>query len=126
MNCCTHLRIKNYAKSRWCLDELLLILEQRRNFNHFVLPVFLSRQSFPSQESTRKLRHTIVVEEGVKGSKWTKYNVNRWKAALAEVANLAGMIVSGSETDIIAKIVDTIDCKLDLKLVSTPAHKARS
>ncbi|KAM0031146.1 putative TIR domain-containing protein [Helianthus debilis subsp. tardiflorus] len=34
---------ENYATSTWCLDELLLILEQRRECNHFVLPVFLSR-----------------------------------------------------------------------------------
>ncbi|KAL7592024.1 disease resistance protein RPV1 [Lactuca sativa] len=31
---------EKYANSRWCLDELLLILVQRRSFNHFVLPVF--------------------------------------------------------------------------------------
>ncbi|KAJ9552012.1 hypothetical protein OSB04_016057 [Centaurea solstitialis] len=112
---------ENYAKSRWCLDELLLILEQRRmNFNHFVLPVFYHVD--PSDIRDQRESFTIEVDEVVEGSKWTRYKVDRWKKALAEVANLTGMVVSGSEADFIGKIVDTIERKLDLKLVSTPAH----
>ncbi|KAI3742253.1 hypothetical protein L1987_59933 [Smallanthus sonchifolius] len=105
---------KNYAESGWCLDELVLILEQRQNINHFVLPVFYHVD--PSD--VRNHRQSFSIE----GSKWTEVQVNPWKAALTEVSNLAGMTVSGSETDIIAKIVDTVYRKLDLKLLSTPAH----
>ncbi|CAH1449172.1 unnamed protein product [Lactuca virosa] len=111
---------EKYANSSWCLDELVLILEQRRSINHFVLPVFYHVD--PSDVRNHRRRFAIEVEEGVEGSKWTEYNVNRWKVALSEVANLTGMVYSGSETEFIAKVVDTIDCKLDLKLVTTPAH----
>ncbi|KAL7205660.1 hypothetical protein ACSBR2_018562 [Camellia fascicularis] len=31
---------KEYASSRWCLDELLMILECKRTSKHMVLPVF--------------------------------------------------------------------------------------
>ncbi|KAM7474440.1 hypothetical protein LguiB_021683 [Lonicera macranthoides] len=31
---------KDYASSTWCLDELVMILEQRRISGHVVLPVF--------------------------------------------------------------------------------------
>ncbi|GJS52439.1 hypothetical protein Tco_0625801 [Tanacetum coccineum] len=31
---------KNYASSTWCLNELVLILEQHMKFNHIVIPVF--------------------------------------------------------------------------------------
>ncbi|KAI3683211.1 hypothetical protein L1987_83711 [Smallanthus sonchifolius] len=31
---------ENYANSTWCLDELVLILEQKRNSNRIVIPVF--------------------------------------------------------------------------------------
>ncbi|XP_023767936.1 toll/interleukin-1 receptor-like protein [Lactuca sativa] len=31
---------KNYANSTWCLDELVLILEQRKTCNHIVIPIF--------------------------------------------------------------------------------------
>ncbi|KAI3754434.1 hypothetical protein L1987_54218 [Smallanthus sonchifolius] len=107
---------ENYANSRWCLQELWLILQQKRKGNHFVLPVFYKVD--PSD--VRNQRQSFTIE----GSTWTEENVNRWKSALREVANLAGMVVSGSETEFIANIVDTIDYELDSKLISTPVHLA--
>nr|GEV49060.1 TMV resistance protein N-like [Tanacetum cinerariifolium] len=101
---------ENYANSRWCLDELVLILDQRRNINHFVLPLFYH----VNPSDVRNQRGSCAIE----GSKWTEVDVSRWKEALTQVADLSGMVVSGFETDFIAKVVDTIDCKLDLKLVT--------
>ncbi|GKA64599.1 TMV resistance protein N-like protein [Tanacetum coccineum] len=80
---------ENYAKSRWCLDELLLILDQRRKFNRFVLPVFYHVD--PSD--VRNQRQSFAIE----GTKWTEVKENQWKAALNEVANLTGLVVSGQE-----------------------------
>ncbi|XP_023734374.1 disease resistance protein RPV1 [Lactuca sativa] len=111
---------EKYANSRWCLDELLLILEQRRSLNHFVIPVFYHVD--PSDVRNQRQSFAINVGKRAEGSKWTEYNVNRWKAALTEVADLTGMVVSGSEIDFISEIVRTIKYELDLKLVSTPAH----
>ena len=31
---------ENYASSKWCLDELVWILECRKNLGQLVLPVF--------------------------------------------------------------------------------------
>ncbi|PWA78797.1 toll/interleukin-1 receptor (TIR) domain-containing protein [Artemisia annua] len=84
---------ENYVNSRWCLDELVLIYVRNQSGSY-----------------------------AIQGSKWTQDNVNRWKKALTHIANLTGIVVSGSETDSIAKVVDTINCELDLKLVSTPPH----
>lgn len=81
---------KNYASSAWCLDELELILFERRDSNHFVLPVFYHVD--PSD--VRKQTNTFAVEVQ-DSSKWTDENVSRWKAALSEVASLAGMVLSG-------------------------------
>nr|GEX01662.1 Toll/interleukin-1 receptor-like protein [Tanacetum cinerariifolium] len=78
---------ENYSSSSWCLDELMVILEQRRNFNHFDLPVFYHVD--PSNVRNQKGSFTI------EGSKWTQVNINQWKAALKEVGNMAGMVVSG-------------------------------
>ncbi|XP_035843870.1 disease resistance protein RUN1-like [Helianthus annuus] len=111
---------KNYAKSSWCLEELSLILEQKKKYNHFVLPVFYHVD--PSDVRNQQRKFAIKVREEIEGTKWTEENVNRWKLALREVADLTGMVASGSETEFIAKIVDKIDCELDLKLVSTPAY----
>ncbi|KAI3805432.1 hypothetical protein L1987_27807 [Smallanthus sonchifolius] len=105
---------ENYAKSRWCLQELSLILEQNRKGNHFVLPVFYKVD--PSD--VRNQRQSFAIE----GSKWTEVNVSKWKSALREVANLSGMVASGPETHFIANVVDTVHYELDLKLISTPTH----
>ncbi|MFS7917421.1 putative TIR domain, P-loop containing nucleoside triphosphate hydrolase [Helianthus anomalus] len=106
----------NFANSRWCLDELWLILQQKRNAGgHLVFPVFYGVD--PSDVRNQRGSFTIEAKEG---SKWTEDNVIRWKEALTEVADLKGMVVSGSETAFIADIVQKVYCELDLKLVSTP------
>ncbi|XP_022030395.1 disease resistance protein RUN1-like [Helianthus annuus] len=101
---------ENYAKSRWCLEELSLILEQKRTNNHFVLAVFYHVD--PSD--VRNQRGCFAIER----SKWIEVDVNRWKSALTEAANLKGMVASGSETKFIADIVDTINNQQAMKLTS--------
>ncbi|KAK1437416.1 hypothetical protein QVD17_03207 [Tagetes erecta] len=100
---------QNYAKSRWCLEELSLILQQKKSGNHFVLPVFYHVD--PSDVRNQRLNFAID------GSKWTEENVNRWKSALIEVAKLTGVVASGPETKFITYIVDTVCYELDLKLI---------
>lgn len=39
--------------------------------------------------------------------------MTRWKIALKEVADLAGMVISGPETKFLRKIVDIISDNLD-------------
>ncbi|XP_076915510.1 putative serine/threonine-protein kinase PBL1 [Bidens hawaiensis] len=102
---------EKFGTSRQCLDELLLILEQRRQNNHFVLPVFYKVDPL----DVRNQRGRFTMEAGVKGSNWTQDKVNQWKAALREVGSLSGMVLSGSETAFIADIVSAIIRALDSK-----------
>ncbi|KAI7729590.1 hypothetical protein M8C21_022008, partial [Ambrosia artemisiifolia] len=106
---------KNYATSTWCLDELVLILEQRREGNHFVLPVFYGVE--PTDVRKQKGNFAIHVKPS---SRWTIDNVNKWRAALTEVADLAGHVLLGPETSMLKEIVDTIYNKLDIKDVYLP------
>ncbi|GKA28174.1 TMV resistance protein N-like protein [Tanacetum coccineum] len=141
---------ENYADSRWCLDELVLIVDQGKKCSHFILPVFYHVD--PSDVMNQ--RRSFAIQGSKRWSSWVAFSFfffwlflapswsipffshlplvlliiiaalkkRRWKKALTEVANLTGMVVTGSETDFITQIVHTIDTKLDLKLVSTPAH----
>ncbi|KAJ0933975.1 putative TIR domain-containing protein [Helianthus annuus] len=84
---------ENFANSRWCLDELSLILRQKSKGDHFVLPVFYGVD--PSDVRNHRGSFTVEAKEGAEGMKWTEVNVKRWKAALTEVADLKGMIVLG-------------------------------
>ncbi|KAI3496024.1 hypothetical protein L1887_38374 [Cichorium endivia] len=106
---------QNYATSAWCLDELLLILEQRRECNHFVLPVFYHVD--PSD--VRKQNKTFSIE-AKPSTRWTDHNVHLWKKAIKEVADLAGMVLCGPETEFLKKIVETIYDKLDHKKLHLP------
>ncbi|KAJ9551415.1 hypothetical protein OSB04_015460 [Centaurea solstitialis] len=106
---------EHYATSTWCLEELSLILEQRREFNHFVLPVFYHVD--PSD--VRKQEKTFKIDVKA-SSKWTPNNVNRWKAALTKVADLTGFVLSGLETKFLKEVVDTIYNELECKKVHLP------
>ncbi|CAI9304506.1 unnamed protein product [Lactuca saligna] len=108
---------EKYATSTWCLDELALILQQRRECNHFVLPVFYHVD--PSD--VRKQTGTFAIKVKA-SSRWTDENVSLWKKALKEVPDLAGMVLSGSEAKFVKDIVDIIYNKLERKEVSLPQN----
>ncbi|KAK1407846.1 hypothetical protein QVD17_39473 [Tagetes erecta] len=78
---------ENYAQSTWCLDELWLILEQRRRYGHYVLPVFYHVKPSDVRYQTGKFAIAIP--------KASRSDVRRWKDALRNVADLAGMVPTG-------------------------------
>ncbi|PWA76637.1 toll/interleukin-1 receptor (TIR) domain-containing protein [Artemisia annua] len=108
-----------YATSRWCLDELCLILEQRRDRNHYVLPIFYHVD--PSH--VRKQEGTFEINVAPK-KKWTEDKVERWKAALTKVGHMTGEVASSTrpETKLLEDIVDLIRKRLDLKQVYRQAN----
>ncbi|KAJ9551413.1 hypothetical protein OSB04_015458 [Centaurea solstitialis] len=81
----------NYATSTWCLDELWLILQQRRDCGHFVIPIFYHVDPFDVRKQNKAFNIQVKVS-----SRWTQENVNKWKAALTEVADLKGSDILGS------------------------------
>ncbi|KAL7235618.1 hypothetical protein ACSBR1_019000 [Camellia fascicularis] len=89
---------KEYASSRWCLDELLMILECKRTSNHMVLPVFYDVD--PSQVKNQTggfaeafARHENIEAENVEIKDEWMHKVKEWRAALREVADLGGMVL---------------------------------
>ncbi|TKY68705.1 TMV resistance protein N [Spatholobus suberectus] len=74
----------NYASSKWCLNELVKIMECRRTYGQLVVPVFYHvdpshvRQqwgAFGERLETLAQTHDVL---------------NSWRSALTEAANLAG------------------------------------
>ncbi|XP_071741665.1 disease resistance protein RPV1-like [Rutidosis leptorrhynchoides] len=90
---------ENYATSTWCLDELALILDQRRDCNHFVLPIFYHVD--PSDVGKHKGNFRIAADPS---RQWTNENVCRWKAALTEVVSVIGMPLDGYASIFFLKI----------------------
>ena len=76
---------KNYAYSRWCLIELVKIVECMKEKNLTVLPVFY--HVHPSD--VRKCRFNFDVRNQM-GTIVNIDDVEAWKDALNEVGNLSG------------------------------------
>ncbi|KAL7619243.1 hypothetical protein Lser_V15G02944 [Lactuca serriola] len=109
---------KNYANSSWCLDELVLILEQRMSSNQIVIPIFyhVEPTHVRKQQSTFGLsmaKHIQKMEGETNANKRSQLaqKIDGWIRALTEVANLKGENANGSfrrETELIEEIVKEI------------------
>ncbi|XP_028076619.1 TMV resistance protein N-like [Camellia sinensis] len=118
---------KEYASSRWCLDELLMILECKRTSKHMVLPVFYDVDPSQVKNQTGSFAEAFARHENIEAesdeikNEWM-HKVKEWRAALREFADLGGMVlqnqVDGRESKFIQKIVKVIEDKLNRKILS--------
>ena len=80
---------KGYSMSRWCLDELVKIMECRKTLQQIVLPIF-----YDVDPSDVRAQKGSLAEAFAKHEECFKDNmddkVEKWRAALTEVANLSG------------------------------------
>lgn len=79
---------KNYASSSWCLEELVKILECKRQKGHRVLPVFHQVDPSEVRRQTGGFGEAFAKHEQRYHDNLEK--VERWRNALIEVANLSG------------------------------------
>ncbi|XP_021831139.1 TMV resistance protein N-like [Prunus avium] len=112
---------KNYASSRWCLDELVMILERKRlSADHVVLPVFYDVDPSDLRKQKGSLAEAFARHQKTQPSN----KVKEWREALAEVADLAGMVLQnqadGHESKFINKIVQVMGEKLRRRPLSVP------
>ncbi|KAJ9558646.1 hypothetical protein OSB04_013260 [Centaurea solstitialis] len=113
---------KDYASSTWCLDELVLILEQRRTSKHIVIPIFyhvkptdVRKQQSSFGDAMAKHKQKMEAEPNEKKrSQWAE-KIKQWEEALTEVANMKGEEASGGrETILIERIVKEITSRLEI------------
>ncbi|WOH16086.1 hypothetical protein DCAR_0935635 [Daucus carota subsp. sativus] len=97
---------RNYASSRWCLDELVEILECKRRLGQSVYPVFLD---VPPAVVRHKTDNMFLIN---------MEKVKKWKDALFTAANLSGYDLKNdadeSEAGLIKKILKDILPKVNL------------
>nr|XP_004290107.2 PREDICTED: TMV resistance protein N-like [Fragaria vesca subsp. vesca] len=114
---------KDYASSQWCLDELVMIMERKRTADHIVLPVFYDVDPSQVRKQTGDLAKALARHERIQS---LKSKVKRWREALAEVADLAGMVLQneadGHESKFIEKIVRVMEDKLRRIPLSVEPH----
>ncbi|KAL1819891.1 hypothetical protein ACET3Z_014760 [Daucus carota] len=101
---------QNYAYSTWCLDELVLILERKKNSRYFIMPIFY-------EVEIRDIRHQLgnyglaLEKHSVRHS----HKVEKWREALAEVGNIFGEHVQGLQSTFIQNTVKLFREKLAAK-----------
>ncbi|KAL5776091.1 hypothetical protein ACOSP7_009017 [Xanthoceras sorbifolium] len=80
---------KEYASSRWCLEELVKILECRNRYGHIVIPVFYEVDPSHVRNQSGSFADAFLKHED--SFKVCKDQVQRWKDALKEAPNLSGL-----------------------------------
>ncbi|WOG86902.1 hypothetical protein DCAR_0206121 [Daucus carota subsp. sativus] len=101
---------QNYAYSTWCLDELVLILERKKNSRYFIIPIFY-------EVEIRDIKHQLGNYGLALEKHRARHNdkVDKWKEALAEVGNILGQHVEGLQSTFIQNIVKLFREKLAAK-----------
>ncbi|KAL0002286.1 hypothetical protein SO802_016067 [Lithocarpus litseifolius] len=106
---------KNYASSRWCLEELVKIMECRRTARQLVLPIFYDVDPSDVRHQTGSFEQAFVEHEDQYLMDIDK--VIKWRKVLKEAANLSGWdlrnTADGHEAKFIRKIVEAISRELN-------------
>ncbi|XP_059438589.1 disease resistance protein RUN1-like [Corylus avellana] len=106
---------RNYAASRWCLEELVAIMECRRIVTQLVLPIFYDVDPSDVRNQTGSFAKAFTKYEEHYMLDMDK--VLKWRRALREAANLSGWnlkkTTDGHEAKFIRKIVEEILRKLN-------------
>ncbi|TKY69749.1 TMV resistance protein N [Spatholobus suberectus] len=113
---------KNYAASKWCLDELVKILECGSSKGQIIVPVFydIDPSDVRNQRGTYAeafAKHERNFEE--------KQKVREWRNGLVEAANYSGWDcnVNRTEIEIVEEIAKDVLEKLDRANVSDLDHQ---
>ncbi|CAN6698985.1 unnamed protein product [Malus baccata var. baccata] len=99
---------KNYASSRWCLEELVRILECRKSRQQIVLPVFYKVDPSDVRKQTSSFGDAFT--ELKCRFENNKEKIHAWSSALTDAANLSGYTFKEGEYEatFISQIVNEI------------------
>ncbi|KAL6293563.1 hypothetical protein ACE6H2_001705 [Prunus campanulata] len=99
---------KNYASSKWCLDELVKILDCKESNQQLLIPVFYKVN--PSDVRNQRGSFGDALANMECKYKENMQKVNKWRAALSQVAALSGFTSDEhqSESKFIQNIIEEI------------------
>ncbi|WOH07402.1 hypothetical protein DCAR_0726832 [Daucus carota subsp. sativus] len=86
---------KNYAFSKWCLDELVKILERQNTqepWRQLVFPIFYN----VDPRDVEKQEGSFKIAFEVNNRRYPKETVDIWRAALSEAGTLGGWDLQNS------------------------------
>ncbi|KAF8015322.1 hypothetical protein BT93_H0972 [Corymbia citriodora subsp. variegata] len=109
---------QDYASSRWCLEELVKIMECKAQKGLIVLPVFYKVEP---RHVRRAYKRTMAKDETEFGK--DSKTVEGWKEALFEAGSLSGWYINdGDEAEHIQHIVKELSIHLGQILLHVAEH----
>ncbi|EEF43640.1 leucine-rich repeat-containing protein, putative [Ricinus communis] len=104
---------QDYPSSKWCLEELVKILECMKNRGQMVIPVFYRVDPSHVRNQTGSFEDVFARHE--ESLSVSKEKVQSWRAALKEVANLSGWHSTSTrpEAEAVKEIIEVIVKKLN-------------
>ncbi|KAL6316213.1 hypothetical protein AAG906_017760 [Vitis piasezkii] len=106
---------ENYGSSRWCLEELVKILECKKTKGQVVLPIFY--QVDPSDVRKQKGSYGKAFAKHEENMKENMEKVHIWREALSEVGNISDWDSRNKDESVLIKEIVSM---LLNKLLSTP------
>ncbi|KAF8033865.1 hypothetical protein BT93_C0206 [Corymbia citriodora subsp. variegata] len=113
---------ENYASSRWCLDELVKVMECKRLKGQLVLPVFYRVEPREIRWQRDSYGKALARHEKKLGK--DSKRVKKWREALIEAANLSGWHYDQGDDikfiESIVKEISTIVGRVPLRVAKYP------
>ncbi|XP_031121032.1 TMV resistance protein N-like [Ipomoea triloba] len=113
---------KTYARSRWCLDELVKIVECKQNLGQMVLPIFYDVDPSEVRKQTREFGDSLIQHR----ERFGDQRVDEWKAALTTVANLSGwdlqIMANGYESKFVKRITKEVLRKVNRTYINVAKY----
>ncbi|MED6172632.1 hypothetical protein PIB30_051809 [Stylosanthes scabra] len=88
---------ENYANSKWCLEELVKILEWKENHGQVVIPVFyrtdptdIRNQTGSYEKAFAKHERDLADSKSKGESESMAHNIRKWRQSLKKSANISG------------------------------------
>ncbi|KAG6671190.1 hypothetical protein I3843_Q009700 [Carya illinoinensis] len=105
---------KNYAKSKWCLDNLLKILECKRKKKQIILPIFYEVKPSEVQDHEKGCFGEAFTRLGKKIKLGDIKLLEYWKEALEEVTKLFGFYFfdRDDESEFIQNIIQWLNSRI--------------
>ncbi|XP_019149901.1 PREDICTED: TMV resistance protein N-like isoform X3 [Ipomoea nil] len=95
---------KDYAGSRWCLDELVKIMKCKQKLNQIIFPIFYDVNPSEVRKQTRTFGDALTLHR----QRFGDQNVNEWKNALTAAANLSGWDLQTMSNGYESKFIEMI------------------
>ncbi|XP_024155970.2 probable disease resistance protein At4g27220 [Rosa chinensis] len=105
----------NYAYSRWCLDELTMIIQCMEDKSTTVIPIFYDVDPSDVQHQRGSFATTFTSpQERLAQDDDYPNKLNQWRVALTKVADLSGLESNkySSDLELVKDIVETVCSKL--------------